>query len=232
MIHEVAPDVRIYSSTWRHTADWDNSLDIWGAGAYGCFPTDEMARLRKAGKTLWFTTDAQLLLDTPYCAVERMNPYYCFAHGAQGYEFWAIGWWTYENYNPLRYGWYTYYPHTFTPTGATTMIRYPNGSGHLAYPGWLAGEDGPLSSIRLEAVRDGMEDYEYMALLRDRITAARAKGRYISGAEAALAEVSRLAAIPNGGGTYSTRILPDPGAIGRIRARLAREIIKLSEQGG
>ncbi len=37
-----------------------------------------------------------------------------------------------------------------------------NGDGHLIYPG---PEGAPLSSVRLEALRDGMEDYDYLWLL-------------------------------------------------------------------
>ncbi|MDP2898609.1 MAG: DUF6067 family protein [bacterium] len=40
-----------------------------------------------------------------------------------------------------------------------------NGEGELLYPGKDAGFDGPVSSIRLKNIREGMEDYEYFALL-------------------------------------------------------------------
>jgi hypothetical protein len=227
LIHAAAPGVKVYSSTWRHAPEWDSDLDVWGAGAFGCFPVETMDRLRAANRTLWFTTDAQLLLDTPYSAIERLNPYYCFAYGAAGYEFWALGWWTYESYDPFRFGWYAYIPHTFTTGGPTTLIRYPNGSGHLAYPGWLVGEAGPLSSIRLEQVREGMEDYEYMETLRQRIAGGRQRGLDVSAAETVLGRVRALVPIPNAGGTRSTAILPDPDVVYRLRADLAGEIERL-----
>ncbi len=45
---------------------------------------------------------------------------------------------------------------------ANTFLDY-NGDGYLLYPD----KDGkPLSSIRLECLRDGFEDYEYLALLK------------------------------------------------------------------
>lgn len=37
-----------------------------------------------------------------------------------------------------------------------------NGDGHLLYPGAPYGIDGPVSSIRLESIRDGLEEYEVM----------------------------------------------------------------------
>lgn len=44
-----------------------------------------------------------------------------------------------------------------------------NGDGQLIYPG----PDGkPVSSIRLECIRDGIEDYEYFAILQDRVAEA------------------------------------------------------------
>lgn len=42
-----------------------------------------------------------------------------------------------------------------------------NGEGILFYPGTAVGYDGPVPSIRLKAIRDGMEDYEYLKLLAD-----------------------------------------------------------------
>lgn len=44
----------------------------------------------------------------------------------------------------------------------TTAERYPkaNGDGFLFYPGAEYGLDGPVGSIRLESIRDGLEEYE------------------------------------------------------------------------
>ena len=38
----------------------------------------------------------------------------------------------------------------------------------LFYPGTEAGIDGPIASVRLKNLRDGMEDYEYFVLLKNR----------------------------------------------------------------
>jgi hypothetical protein len=42
-----------------------------------------------------------------------------------------------------------------------------NGEGVLFYPGREAGIDGPIASVRLKNLRDGMEDYEYFVLLEN-----------------------------------------------------------------
>ena len=40
-----------------------------------------------------------------------------------------------------------------------------NGEGSLFYPGYDAGIQGPVASIRLKQIREGLEDYEYLNLL-------------------------------------------------------------------
>lgn len=42
-----------------------------------------------------------------------------------------------------------------------------NGDGFLVYPGRTYGINGPVSSIRLESIRDGIEDYDLMWALED-----------------------------------------------------------------
>ena len=40
-----------------------------------------------------------------------------------------------------------------------------NGDGWLVYPGRKYGVDGPIGTIRLDAIRDGLEEYEYLKIL-------------------------------------------------------------------
>lgn len=219
MIHEAAPDIPIYSSTWRHCPEWDGHLDVWGVGQYGCFPVEEMETRSAAGDRLWFTTDGQMCTDTPYCAIERLLPHYCFKYKVEAYEFWGVDWLTYD---PYEFGWHSYIRQSSTP-GEFYYVRYPNGDGFLLYPGTPAGQDEPVSSIRFEQAREGVEDYEYLYLLQN---LAAAKGDVE--AEKVLTEASELVTIPNAGGRFSTKILPDPDAVPRLRRRLAAEIVRLS----
>ncbi|MBN2294323.1 MAG: DUF4091 domain-containing protein, partial [Pirellulales bacterium] len=158
MIHEVDPKIRIYSSTWHHVPQWDGYLDIWGLSHFGWVPVEQFRKIQAAGDTVWFTTDGQMCLDTPYCAVERMMPHYCFEYGAEAYEFWGVSWLTQD---PYKYGWHRYISQTTAP-GEHYWVRYPNGDGYLLYPGKPIGHDGVVSSIRLEQAREGVEDYEYL----------------------------------------------------------------------
>lgn len=48
--------------------------------------------------------------------------------------------------------------------------RFPavNGDGYLFYPGKKYGVDGPIGSLRLEAIRDGLEEYELIYALQQK----------------------------------------------------------------
>ena len=207
MIHEVDPKIRIYSSTWRHCPEWNGSLDVWGVGHYGCFPVEEMKARKAAGDRIWWTTDGQMCTDTPYCAVERLLPHYAQKYGADLYEFWGCTWLTYD---PWKYGWHAYIRQSDTP-GKTYWVRYPAGDGYLIYPPKEGGTE-PVTTVRMEAARDGVEDFCYLELL-----AARAKSD--PAAAALLAEFRALVSIPNAGGRHSSRILPVPERINELRLR-------------
>jgi hypothetical protein len=63
-----------------------------------------------------------------------------------------------------------------------------NGDGLIFYPG----PDGPIATIRMKCIRDGLEDYEYLALLRTQFDKAKGGARsatpdWLRRAEAALA---------------------------------------------
>jgi hypothetical protein len=158
--------------------------------------------------------------DTPYCGVERLLPHYCFHYGVQAYEFWGIDWLT---YNPYEYGWHSYNRQADSP-GEYYYIRYPNGDGFLAYPGGPIGQAGPVPSIRTEQAREGVEDYEYLLVLRQRLAAAKAAGKPTAAGEAALRDAARLVTIPNAGGRYSTKVLPNPDAVFAVKEAVARAI--------
>lgn len=219
MIHAVDPKIHIYSSTWRHCPDWNSYLDIWGVGHYGCFSVAEMQARKAAGEHIWFTTDGQMCTDTPFCAVERLLPHYCFKYGADAYEFWGVSWLTYD---PWRFGWHRYIQQSSTP-GESYHVRYPNGDGYLLYPGRPIGVDGPVTTVRLEAARDGVEDFDYLTLLK---TFADKTGD--KEALRLLADFSALLDIPNAGGRYSSKILPDPSRLAALRLQAGAALERLS----
>ncbi|MGB9623876.1 MAG: glycoside hydrolase domain-containing protein [Phycisphaerae bacterium] len=223
----------VYASTWYHFPALDGHLTHWGAGQYGLFPLDDMKARLEAGDKLWFTTDGQDVIDTPYLAWERLTPTYAFRcrwpmpggeiRGVSGYEYWGLAWWTHD---PWRKGWHDF---LWSYDGEKTVgVRYPNGDGYLCYPGEAINRSGPVPSIRLEAVREGIEDYEYYLMLEQLVGLRCAHDTpACRAARAALEAARNLVTIPTGPCSRSTEIMPDPDAIYRVRQQVAQAILSL-----
>jgi hypothetical protein len=223
MVHEVDPAIPIYSSTWHYVPEWEGYLDVWGVGHYGRITAEQLQQIRRQGDRLWFTTDGQMCTDTPYCAVERLLPHHCFHYGAEAYEFWGYSWLTYD---PYEFGWHSFIHQSMRP-GESFYTRYPSGDGFMVYPGHRFDRARPVPTIRVEQAREGVEDYEYFWLLRQRMDRAKAAGRDVAEAEALLKRAAELVEMPNAGGRYSTRILPEPGVVLQLKQDLARAIESL-----
>ena len=98
---------------------------------------------------------------------------------------------------------------------ANSFGRY-NGDGYLAYPG---PNRTLLSSIRFEALRDGFEDHEYLAILKRRL-----KGKQGKDAEVARKLLEISDAICKRDLTYTD----DPKKLLEARRRIAEAIEKLA----
>ncbi len=208
MAREVAPDVLVYSSTWHYIDGLADHLTLWGMGPHGSFDPEKHAARKAAGDRFWYTTDGQMCTDTPFLAIERLLPWFCFKYGCEAYEFWGVSWWT---YNPWERGWHSFIRQSSDGENYR-WVRYPNGDGYLAYPGEDLGLSEPVPSIRLVAAREGVDDYHLLLALDSFARKGSAR------AQAALAAMCDLVRMPNRGGRYSTDIMPDPAPV--IRARI------------
>jgi len=116
-----------------------------------------------------------------------------------------------------------------TPKG----VKRPwgNGDGRFIYPPEAAADahpkapvlDGPVDSIRWEMLRDGLEDYEYLAILRRLL---REKGGRLDASKRA--EFAALLEVPEEITKDMTTFTKDPAPIERRRLAIARAIAQLS----
>ena len=88
------------------------------------------------------------------------------------------------------------------------------------YPG---PEGRPLSSVRLVNIRDGLEDYEYLWLLRQRVAQRKNAGREVP------QQISKLLEIPDEVAKDLRHYTVDPSAMLAHRRRLAEAIVALGE---
>lgn len=89
-------------------------------------------------------------LDFPVTNYRVLGGFLNASQGVTGLLYWAVDRWQRDPWTDPTYG-----------------CCYP-GDGTLVYPGRPAGVVGVVPSVRLAMVRDGMDDYDYVALLRAR----------------------------------------------------------------
>ena len=164
--------------------------DLW-CPVLSAFDPVRAAERRAAGERFWWyiccapkSPYPTEFIDHPGTA-PRAWLWQTFQHDVSGILIWdTVYWHSHEAYpdapqdpwaDPMS--WTTSYG---TPRG--TRAPWGNGDGRFLYPPPAAasGQPGrfidepPADSTRWELLRDGIEDYEYLALLRDRLAAERA----------------------------------------------------------
>lgn len=125
-----------------------------------------MEARRKAGDSVWWYVCCGP--GSPYCNFfldmdamqHRMLFWQQKMKGVQGLLYWETAYWNASHGCPDPWETMT----TLTHVNPTLM-----GDGSLLYPGKKVGIDGPVSAQRLEVIRDGIEDFEYLTLAEERL---------------------------------------------------------------
>lgn len=169
LVHEAQPGIQVLCTEQPTPQDpaWGTlvgSVDIW-VPLWTLFEEKAAAQRLAAGEELWSYTalcQAAKGRDTPYWEIDfplidyRLPAWMNWRHGITGLLYWTTVYWQKADdvwTDPATYG--------------EGKYRY-NGEGSLFYPGANANFDGPVASIRLKQIREGLEDYEYFKLLADR----------------------------------------------------------------
>ncbi|MBN1459496.1 MAG: DUF4091 domain-containing protein [Armatimonadetes bacterium] len=155
----------------------ENEVDIWGMhlralAEGGPEAAANVARWREKGNGIWMYVACDthhpypnIFIDYPLIDC-RVLPWVYWHYDVECFLYWSANWFGEENMRgaeptekwPQR----PWVSGNFVENWGGKHNVY-NGDGQLIYPG----SDGTaLSSIRLEALRDGLEDYEYLWLLR------------------------------------------------------------------
>lgn len=159
-IHEAQPGIRILCTEQPTPQDpaWGSlvgSVDIWVVRRTLLEENAGPERLA-AGEELWSYTAICQGYDSPYWQIDfpllnyRIPAWINWRYGMTGMLYWSTVYWEQAGdiwANPLNYN------------------RLYNGEASLFYPGTDAGFAGPVVSMRMKQIREGMEDYEYFALL-------------------------------------------------------------------
>ncbi|MDD5483332.1 MAG: DUF6067 family protein [Kiritimatiellae bacterium] len=218
-IRATVPDLKIFMAESPHPGLY-GAVDIW----WSSMPANDMEAIRNqlaGGQEVWwyrcgipvrleyyrpfYEYPSDVLLDRPSIDIRifylmiwkfKMTPatfFWCGMHWPKGFDKWPA------------------------ESGLTSPGQW-NGDGYVVYPG----ENGPLPSIRLECMTDGIEDFEYIHLLKNAIE--KSKNMSAEDIEAA----KKLLAIPPELIVFTYHYNKDPHALFAFRKQVAEMILKLS----
>jgi hypothetical protein len=199
LVHEAQPGLKVFClqgpvPSAPTLGTLVGSVDLW-APAWSKYNEAGIVERQKAGEESWsFTAQCPGPKggDTPFWELDfpllnyRIPPWASRRYGLAGLYYWTV----------------VYWPEIDPWTSPLNFKGQLNGEGILFYPGGEAGIDGPVSTMRLKALRDGLEDYEYLALAGD------------AGAEKALAMAKSWT-------SWET----DPAKLAAVREELAKIIL-------
>lgn len=221
-IHAAAPQARILQCLnepegVRELTGFADVFDVYVAQYHKA----GVAQSQQKGAEVWLAVccypmdHPNFFLEYPLLDV-RVTPWICWKYKANGFEYWSPNAWG-PNWQKKGDKW------PKVPWVANTFGRY-NGDGYLLYPG---ADLQPYSSLRLEALRDGLEDYEYLWTLNDLLR--RAGERNVTGpvVEEARGLLS-LDGVVKASGSYS----PQTEAYLTHRRKLAEAIVALKRKIG
>ncbi|MCY2925566.1 MAG: DUF4091 domain-containing protein [Planctomycetota bacterium] len=184
--------------------DLYGAVDIW-CPAFWNFQPNTVPGRQALGEAFWSYT-AINHYESPTWHIDdpllnyRVPAWIAWRHRIRGLLYWGDMTYWQEVNDPWTD------PRTYHYQGPKTTYVY-NGEGALVYPGLQIGYHGIASSIRLKALRDGVQDYEYMAILER-----------LGKADAAQKVVEPLA-------TSWLQWNRDPAAYRAARAKLAQLIV-------
>jgi hypothetical protein len=166
-VRRYAPGMKIIEANHYHDLP---SLDVWVPQLnffHESYPFYQ--ERQRAGDEVWFYTClaptgsyANRFIDYPLLKV-RLLHWLNFHYGATGYLHWGYNHWS------------SFDPYLDVEPVHSPERSLPPGDHCIVYPGRC----GPVDSIRFEAMRDGIEDYELLTLLAQKDPAL---AREISGA--------------------------------------------------
>ncbi|MHB9029257.1 MAG: DUF4091 domain-containing protein [Candidatus Latescibacterota bacterium] len=216
IVHQAAPGLKclVVEQTYTQDPTWpdiDPAVDIW-CPLFGFIDRGTTRQAIARGDEVWsYTALAQRApryhpqydkvkgLDCPDWHIDnpltsyRVPAWINRQYGISGLLYWSV---VTEVMDPWNNPAFSHFGTHF------------NGGGYLMYPGIPCGIEGPASCIRLKALRDGMEDYEYFVILER-----------LAGPEEVVRIVNTVA-------PEWWNCTKDPKVISAARDRLAQEIMK------
>lgn len=154
---------------WHADSAWGDfygAVDIW-CPLFSLHRPDSSAARQALGETVWTYTALCQFEPTPWWHIDfpllnyRVPAWMAWADGIKGLLYWG----GMSNWGEAGDPWTRVPFHTEKPAAKEGMpAPVFIGEGSLAYPARAVGFDGIVPSLRLKALRDAIEDYDYLAI--------------------------------------------------------------------
>lgn len=238
LIHRAAPKLTRLL-TEQPEEELYGSVDLW-CPITNAYRHETAEERRKEGESFWWYVctgpkEPFCTLFTDHYATElRVWLWQTWKYKVEGILVWQTNYWT----SPLVFPDPTYQNPYEDPMSYQTGYGRPvgyigywgNGDGRFLYPPLEAMEDKeakcllePVSSIRWEMIREGIEDYEYFWLLADKVKKLKDSGDDSD----LLKEAEELLNVPEAVTKSMTEFTIDPQPIYAHREKMAQMIEKL-----
>ncbi len=149
----------------------------------------------------------------------RVIPWLSWCNGVNGYLHYGYNWWLSPSGKPPQ-------------EDVDQAGKYPPGDGFIVYPPLTEKNASPVSSLRWEVFRDGLEDYEYVYLLKswkDRYEKRKAQQSRVLPAETVhYEEAKKLLNEVCGQATHSENYSRDPAVFLNTRYKIGLLLNKVS----
>lgn len=215
------PDLLLLTTAHRpwHGAGTIEAINGW-CPLTPKYVADAAAAARRQGRQVWWYTCnspekpfANLMMTHPAMDARLLMGYMAFAYQTDGFLYYATRGGNWANTPAITDGPCTQWP------------VVDNAHDHL----YQKGPDGPLPSLRLEAMRDGLEDYDLLWQARADMAALRERGLTLTPELTALQDrVTPLFAPGNNLVQSLTSYSEDPTALEAVR----RDVSQFVEQAG
>ena len=232
LIHRYAPKLK-WMLTEQPGPELEKSVDIF-CPILNLYDHETATGLQKQGKEVWWyiCTGPKApyvgeFIDRP--GIEpRLWLWQTWKNKVQGILIWATVYWTSKVAYPdsLQNPWKD--PESWSTTGG----KWGNGDGRFLYPPQRdpntdksPNMDAPINSIRWEALRDGIEDYEYLWTLQQQVNQMQQKKSMSAADKTWLTSAKVLLQIPDSISTDLTHFNTTPEAILTRRAQIAEAIV-------
>lgn len=124
---------------------------------YGTYEENAAQHVENGGKSWWYFARMPFQPYTTYHAEDpgvlpRLSFWQQYQYNVTGVLYYSVT--DYNGLNPF---------HNFKSQTGDGLVVW--GNGVFCYPGYRYGIDGPIGSVRVEYLRDGIEDYMYLTMI-------------------------------------------------------------------